>query len=241
MSNSRREFLAQASLALLTAAALPAQDQQSATPPPAPGTPPTFGTAPAVGPKVSATTFAEAEKLVQIELTADERNVAAATWRSTMAALYERRTGPRKVSLEPDLAPASLWSPLLPGITQLPATAEFIRSNADPSPLPRNDEDIAFASVTNSPAGSRPAKITSERLTDIYLARLARFNSTLRCVITLTPDLRSHAGQTSRRGNRRRKISRPAARNSLGRERPSRHRRHPHHLRRRAVPQPHPR
>lgn len=189
MSNSRREFLTKASVALLTAAALPAQDQQYSTPTPAPGTPPTFGTTPAVGPHVSPATFEEAEKLVQIELTTDERNVAAATWRSTMAALYERRTGPRKVSLEPDLAPASLWKPLLPGIAQLPATSEFVRSNSETLLLPRNDEDIAFASVTELSHWIETRQLTSARLTEIYLARLARFNSTLRCVITLTPDL----------------------------------------------------
>jgi Asp-tRNA(Asn)/Glu-tRNA(Gln) amidotransferase A subunit family amidase len=189
MSNSRREFLTKASLALLSVTTLPSQDQRSAAPSPAPGTPPTFGTAPAVGPRVSPTTFDEAEKLVQIELTADERNVAAATWRTTMASLYERRTGPRKVLLESDLAPASRWNPLLPGITQLPATNEFIRSNADRAPLPKNDDDIAFASITQLSGWIESRQITSARLTEIYLARLTRFNPTLRCVVTLTPDL----------------------------------------------------
>jgi Asp-tRNA(Asn)/Glu-tRNA(Gln) amidotransferase A subunit family amidase len=185
MSNSRREFLTKASLALLSVTTLPSQDQRSAAPSPAPGTPPTFGTAPAVGPRVSPTTFDEAEKLVQIELTADERNVAAATWRTTMASLYERRTGPRKVLLESDLAPASRWNPLLPGITQLPATNEFIRSNADRAPLPKNDDDIAFASITQLSGWIESRQITSARLTEIYLARLTRFNPTLRCVVTL--------------------------------------------------------
>jgi len=74
---------------------LPPQDVPPSDLPP--GAPSTFGTAPAVGPEVSTTTFAEAEKLVQIEFTASERTVAANTWRTTMASLYERRTGPRKV------------------------------------------------------------------------------------------------------------------------------------------------
>ncbi len=189
MSNSRREFLTKASLALLSAAALPAQEQQSLSPATTPGTPPTFGTAAAVGPHVSSATFSEAEKLVQVELTADERNVAAATWRTTMAALYERRTGPRKVALEPELAPASRWNPLLPGITQLPATNQFVRSAPSPSPLPKNEDDIAFASATQLSHWIESRQITSTRLTEIYLARLARFNPTLRCAITITGDL----------------------------------------------------
>jgi hypothetical protein len=54
-----------------------------------------------VGPEVSTATFAEAEKLVIAELTPAERVQAAGNWRSSMAPLYERRTGPRKLALEP--------------------------------------------------------------------------------------------------------------------------------------------
>src|SRR2546423_4596545 len=112
MSRSRRQFLMQASAGLLGAAAVGAAAQTTEPPP---GTPPAFGTGPQVGPEVTPTTFTEAEKLVQIELTDNEREVAARSWRSNLAALYERRTGPRKVALEPALAPAMRWHPILPG------------------------------------------------------------------------------------------------------------------------------
>jgi len=65
--------------------------------PPA-GAPPTFGTAPAAGPEVTAATFAEAEKLMQISLTPAEREMAAASWRTTLASTMERRAGPRKLA-----------------------------------------------------------------------------------------------------------------------------------------------
>ncbi|MCU1340442.1 MAG: Amidase [Bryobacterales bacterium] len=152
---------------------------------PPPGTPPAFGTGPQVGPEVSATTFTEAEKLVQIELTESEREVAASSWRSNMAALYERRTGTRKVSLEPALAPALRWDPILPGQKAGPQRDQFVRSNIDPGPLPSRDEDIAFAPVTKLSRWIEERKLTSERLTNIYLARLQRHDSKLRCVITL--------------------------------------------------------
>ena len=74
---------------------------------PPPGTPPAFGTGPRVGPEVYPATFAESEKLVQVELSERERAVAAKSWRSNMASLYERRTGPRNVQLESSLATAS--------------------------------------------------------------------------------------------------------------------------------------
>src|SRR5271163_350885 len=202
MAKSRREFLSDASAGLLGAAvALHAQNQkpatlqspapQSATSSPGeqPGTPSAFGTAPAVGPEVSPETFAEAEKLVRVEMTAADRAQAASNWRNSMAALYERRTGPKKVALESTLSPASRWDPVLPGMKAGPERDQFIRSKNDPGPLPTRDEDIAFASVTQLSRWIESKEITSERLTNIYLERIARFNPRLRCVITLTRDL----------------------------------------------------
>ena len=64
-----------------------------------------------------------------------------------------------------------------------------MRSKTDPGPLPANDEDIAFATVTQLSRWIEQRKLTSERLTKIYLTRLERFNPKLRCVITLTREL----------------------------------------------------
>jgi Asp-tRNA(Asn)/Glu-tRNA(Gln) amidotransferase A subunit family amidase len=188
MSKSRRQFLTQTSLTLLAAATAGSSfAQQSADLPP--GAPPAFGAGPPVGPEVSPTTFAEAEQLVQVEMTVAERAMAAASWRQTMAALYERRTGPHKVALESTLAPATQWNPVLPGLKARPERDRFIRSKADPGPLPALDEDIAFASVTQLSRWIEQRKLASDRLTRIYLTRLERFDPELHCVITLTRDL----------------------------------------------------
>ncbi|MCU1302693.1 MAG: Amidase [Candidatus Sulfotelmatobacter sp.] len=187
MSKSRRQFLAATSLSLLGAAAASLSKAQVSTNLP-PGSPSAFGTGPEVGPEVTVSTFAEAEKLVQFPLNDRERTMAATSWRKTMAGLYERRTGPRKLALEPMLAPASRWDPVLPGQKTVPQRDRFIRSNADPGPLPK-DEDIAFAPITQLSRWIETRKLTSQRLTNIYLARLQRFNPKLRCVITLTPEL----------------------------------------------------
>jgi Asp-tRNA(Asn)/Glu-tRNA(Gln) amidotransferase A subunit family amidase len=188
MSKSRRHFLATTSLGLLGAAAAYRSTAQTSTQLP-PGAPPAFGAGPAVGPEVSPATFAEAEKLVQVELRDAERAEAAGSWRQNMAALYERRTGPRKVALEPTLAPATLWNPALPGLHVGPARNEFIRSKTDPGALPVSDQDIAFAPVTSLSRWIERRQLTSSRLTQIYLKRLERFNPKLRCVITLTHEL----------------------------------------------------
>jgi hypothetical protein len=181
MSKSRRQFLSTTSFGVLgVAAALKAQAQNPSDLPP--GAPPAFGVGPAVGPEVSPNTFAEAEKLVQVELTENERNVAAGSWRKTMAALYERRTGPRKVTLDAALAPATRWNPVLPGMKVGPSRDRFQRSKTDPGPLPTNDADIAFASVTRLSRWIEQRKLTSERLTNIYLKRIERFDPKLHCV-----------------------------------------------------------
>jgi Asp-tRNA(Asn)/Glu-tRNA(Gln) amidotransferase A subunit family amidase len=134
-------------------------------------------------------TFAESEKLMQVEMNAADRDEAAGNWRSQIAPLYERRTGPRKLELEPALAPYSRWDPMLPGVKALPPRDQFLRSKADPGPLPARDEEIAFAPVTHLARWIEKRQLTSERLTQIYLARLKRFDPQLRCVITLTGDL----------------------------------------------------
>jgi hypothetical protein len=71
MSNSRRYFLNRSSTALLAALAACRKItlNSSALPP---GAPPAFGTAPDVGPPVSPASFAQAEKLVQFQLTPPE-------------------------------------------------------------------------------------------------------------------------------------------------------------------------
>jgi len=165
-----------------------------------PGAPPAFGTSPEAGPSVSSSTFAEAGKLVQFELSAAERQLAAGNWRNSMAPLYERRTGPRKFSPPASIAPALTWNPVLPGHETPPGRDHLIRSaRALDDRLPTNDQDIAFASVTRLSRWIEARQLTSERLTHLYLDRLQRFDPKLRCVITLTRDLAlSQADQADR-------------------------------------------
>jgi Asp-tRNA(Asn)/Glu-tRNA(Gln) amidotransferase A subunit family amidase len=168
-----------------------------------PGAPPAFGTAPDVGPVVAPSTFAEAEKLVQFDLGAAEREMAAGNWRKSMAPIYERRTGPRKFGPPPSVAPATRWDPAIPGLPGQqqpgPGSDRFIRTASAQTPLPANDQDIAFAPLSQLSRWVETRQITSERLTRLYLERLERFDSKLHCVITLTRDLAlSQAQQADR-------------------------------------------
>ncbi|HEX6770959.1 MAG TPA: amidase [Acidobacteriaceae bacterium] len=193
---SRRTFLKHGSLGLAAAAigchSTPETEKTAVTPatpaPATPGAPPNPATAPAAGPEVSGVTFAEAEKLVRVSLTDRERNEVASNWRQAMAPVYERRTGPRKVSLDVTLAPATQWNPAIPGTTPPPQHDRFVPAAVSVTPLPKEEADIGFATVTDLSHWIRTRQITSERLTTLYLDRLERYNRTLRCVITLTKD-----------------------------------------------------
>ena len=195
--NSRRQFLIQAPVALVGAAlACRAEEQKpgargtTAAATATPGAPPAFNTAPPVGPEVSPATFAEAEKLVQVQMTDVQRQMMARSWRTSMAALLERRTGPRKIALEPTLAPATRWEPasIVAGEPNASTRDRFVRRSIDPGPLPANDADIAYAPVTQLARWIETRKLTSTRLTQIYLDRIQRYDGKLRCVITLTRD-----------------------------------------------------
>ena len=182
---TRRRFLVTAPLGLLAASQV-SLGASSETPPP--GAPPTFGTAPPVGPEVAPATFAEAEKLMQVSMTDAQRQMAAQSWSTSMAGMLERRTGPHKVMLEPELAPATQWNPVLPGMQAGPKQSRFVRSKAEAVPLPTRDEDIAFAPVTQLSRWIEAKQLSSERLTRIYLARIERLDPKLRAVITPVHD-----------------------------------------------------
>ncbi len=215
MARSRREFLAKGSMGLVGAAiAAKAASGQTSQPAVAqvpvaqvPGQPGAFGTAPATGPEVTAETFAQAEKLVQVEMTPKDLAEAAVNWQESMAALLERRVGPRRVAIGYEDAPATVWYPEL-GLEEAcatgevdvhpaPASAGGVFSVTEPG-LPARDQDIAYASVSSLSYWLKTKQISSERLTKIYLRRLERFNQELNCVITLTAD---HALEQARRAD----------------------------------------
>jgi Asp-tRNA(Asn)/Glu-tRNA(Gln) amidotransferase A subunit family amidase len=195
--NTRRQFMVRAPLALLGATAACRTPEQNKGPArgggteqdlSTPGAPPTFGTMTQAGPDVSTRTFAEAEKLVQVAMTEREREQMAASWRKSMAAMLERRTGPRTVAMAPQVAPGFVWNPALPGVMVPELRDRFVRSRVDPGPLPTDDGDIAYAPVTELSRWIETRKLTAERLTRIYLDRIDRLDGKLRSVITLLRD-----------------------------------------------------
>jgi hypothetical protein len=140
------------------------------------------------GPPVSAATFAESEKLVQVTMRPADRELAASSWPRSLAPLLERRTGPRKVAVDPEVAPATIWTPSLVDTHPAPTRDVFVRSRGSAPPLPAADADIAFAPMTDLSRWIEHKQITSDKLTRIYLQRIDALDPKLRSVITKTAD-----------------------------------------------------
>ncbi len=241
--NTRRQFLIKAPLGFLVATAAcntatPNAPQPAPQTPTAAGAPPTFGTGPGSGPPVTAETFAEAEKLVQITMTAAERQQLADSWRSSLAQYLERRTGPRKVALADTDAPATLWNPQLPGIRRSARDRSIraIRGDRRAAAVYRGcdrvcagDGAVAMDRIAATVVGAADADLSvadrslrpEDPIGDHGHART-----------------RAGARESRRCRDRRWKISRRPARHSIRREGSPRHQRHRDHLRRRALPQP---
>lgn len=196
---SRRQFLTRMPLGLLGGLAAWKLRAQTTGASSVPGAAPAFNTMNGSGPQISGATFTEAEKLVRVKMQPAHREMAAANWRTSMAGLMDRRTGPNSITLEDGLAPATVWNPQLPEHRVGPVQDRFRPAGGQDVALPATDTDIAFATVTQLGHWIRTRQLTSERLTRIYIARIKRFDPKLRCVITL---LEEHALKQARQADR---------------------------------------
>jgi Asp-tRNA(Asn)/Glu-tRNA(Gln) amidotransferase A subunit family amidase len=90
-----------------------------------------------------------------------------------------------------DVPPALIFDPVLPGMKfeteRRPiklAPAPAVQSSS----VPKDLDDVAFYSVRQLAELVRAKKVSSSALTDMYLARLKRYDPTLKFVITLSED-----------------------------------------------------
>lgn len=135
-------------------------------------------------PEISPEDIAAAEKLFGVAYRADQRALLG----ETIAAQLERSLLLRRVDLPNNLPPATSFDPWLGADPPRRGRSRFKRTRFRAGRLPGNDEDIAFAPVTALSVWIRNRRLTSTRLTEIYLARLRRFGPELECVVTLTAE-----------------------------------------------------
>ena len=89
------------------------------------------------------------------------------------------------------VAPALIFDPVLPGM-KFETQRRSMRISKAPgvasSSVPGNLNKLAFASVRELAELVRTKKVSSVALTEMYLERLKRFDSVLKCTVTLTEE-----------------------------------------------------
>src|SRR5262249_49776195 len=133
---------------------------------------------------ISVEMIAAAEQLAGVVYTDAERAVML----DNIAAQIELARKRRGVGLPVDLAPATRFDPRLPH-WEARDVGPFQPLELASTPLPASEEDIAFASVSALSGWIKTRAVSSQRLTEIYLDRIARFNPKLKCFATVTADL----------------------------------------------------
>lgn len=132
---------------------------------------------------ITETDIAAAEKLVGVSNTNVERTQMA----GNLDYQIELNAKRRQVALAATVPMASRFDPRLPGFVM--PTKSGVTLGAVDSLVPEDDADIAFASLPQLSAWIASGALTSRRLTEIYLDRIAKLNPTLNCFATLTADL----------------------------------------------------
>lgn len=129
--------------------------------------------------------IAAAEKIMGVQYTRAERDLMLDNLEGQIAAAQSRR----RLAFPNDLPAASRFDPRLSGFRPLPNASELRPSNADPGRLPDDDAAIAFAPGSRLAQWLRRGALSSRRLTEIYLARIAEHGAALECFVTVTADL----------------------------------------------------
>ncbi|GMQ35156.1 amidase [Algoriphagus taiwanensis] len=91
----------------------------------------------------------------------------------------------RKTKLDNSVAPSLIFNPLPQGFTPPQEQKDYDWGLPQQVDLPKADHDIAYLPVSHLSVLIKTKKITSERLTQIYLDRIKTYSDTLQCLITL--------------------------------------------------------
>ena len=124
----------------------------------------------------------------------------------------------RAVALDNSIAPPLYFNPVVPGMKIEREKRGFRRSEPARVTRPGNLEQVAFWPVTQLSELLRTKQVKSVELTEMYLARLKRYNPKLLCAVTITEQLALRQARGGC-GNCGGEISRAAAGRAVRRER----------------------
>ncbi|MFL5571659.1 MAG: amidase [Gemmatimonadaceae bacterium] len=139
----------------------------------------------AAGAEITVETIASAEEVAGVHFEAAERELML----DGLKQQEQRMEALHKVLLPNSVSPAIVFSPLPPGKkVPMDPRRPMVRSRIAPSNAPADLEELAFLPVTALSELIRRGRVTSMQLTQMYIARLKKFDPVLRCVISLTED-----------------------------------------------------
>jgi Asp-tRNA(Asn)/Glu-tRNA(Gln) amidotransferase A subunit family amidase len=127
----------------------------------------------------------DAARLIGLEFTQAEVD-------SMLDGLDDRRASYEKLRtqvLPNDVPPALTFNPIPVGFVFEKERRAPVFATVQAPKVPRNLEELAFASVEELGALLRSRAITSEALTRMYIDRLKKYGPQLECVITITGEL----------------------------------------------------
>ncbi|HEX9311124.1 MAG TPA: amidase [Gemmatimonadaceae bacterium] len=139
----------------------------------------------AAGAEITVETIASAEEVAGLHFDPAERELML----DGLKQQEQRIEALHKISLANSVSPAILFNPLPPGkkISTGPRRA-MVRSSSPPRAVPADLDQLAFLPVTELSELVRRRRVTSVQLTQMYVARLKKYDPVLRCVISLTED-----------------------------------------------------
>jgi Asp-tRNA(Asn)/Glu-tRNA(Gln) amidotransferase A subunit family amidase len=127
----------------------------------------------------------QAQKIVGLDFNEAERD-------SMLEDLADQRESYEKLRAFPLLnstPPALQFNPIPFGFEFEKTRRSFKKSPAGAVHMPKTLDELAFYPVSQLSELIRTRKVTSERLTTMYIRRLKKYGPKLECVITLTEDL----------------------------------------------------
>jgi Asp-tRNA(Asn)/Glu-tRNA(Gln) amidotransferase A subunit family amidase len=137
------------------------------------------------GADITVDTIASAEEVAGLHFDPQERELML----DGLKQQEQRIEALHKIPLDNSVSPAIRFDPLPPGKTIAPPTHRaMVRSKVTLRAVPADIEELAFLPVTELSELVRRKRVTSTQLTQMYIARLRKYDPVLHCVITLTED-----------------------------------------------------
>lgn len=136
-------------------------------------------------PKITKEMLVAAERIAGLSFTDAQREMMLEGVNGNLG-FYEAL---RRVPLDVSDAPALRFSPILPGMKFDKRRLPFRPTPLSTSTRPRDLEDVAFWNVAQLAGLIKSRKVSSVELTEMYIARLKRYDPILKCVVTLTEEL----------------------------------------------------